>query len=861
MIFVCGLVAPVVAADDEKTGRDWRKVLGASDFTERESAMAELWKQGEEALAVLEKLSADRDPEVAARGRMLLRKLKMGITPDTPEKLVRQIERYWSGSSREKIAVLKELKKEGEFDLLFRLGGMETDLVVRRDLDRLVAAELPKIVRGFLIQGNLERAREILGKSQQLESMIHLGHLLELSGDLEKEIARLRGSESKSDQKRYLAYLRVKGDAVLLRSEAARLGDERAELLAALVVGDFTPYFEKLLQRGRMNDSSRDYLRWVLAEHSGDQAEQKEIFKRVMKAAELDSGSVPAKVTLFRMGYGDKVIGTLSPRSLATILEFHSMQEDYQKVEELLELPAGDEFEPWLKKCVRDAGKELSRSEERPSFDRLVAAAGFLEGRGRVEEAVKCCEALFDLTRQNEDLNWDDWMSGLYYPAPRAVLSGVAREISQFEQVASIIFQGIPRVLNSHTWLFNLLGEEDPGLTTRERVLLAFSFGNRSYPLVDAATFDRYFERVFERISKGEDRAEEFNNLWSLLITRNRGDELSRVQQELAKDGNQNHRFMGLLAYDRGEVAKAGEHYAKVEIDLNEMEPAELFEMGRVMTEAGLPKGKELLEKAVQLSDGGPRSLAAFANQCLHTGDWKEARKYFEKALLCSPSLPTTGSYSLANAFIEELVTLTANLKEWRKAQAYREVYAFVAAYRDGIEYGHYYTRHRFQVLVARGALAMENGDVEKAVSAFGDAHRILPRDGYLANELFPVMREAGLSVYHDQLFAVSARHAREMIKRYPLDDNGYNNFAWMASRANRCLNEAEGYLKKALELNPQSAAYLDTMGEIYFARRNREEAIKWSQKSIANATLGEAMNWELHHQNERFRSGEFPAR
>ena len=97
------------------------------------------------------------------------------------------------------------------------------------------------------------------------------------------------------------------------------------------------------------------------------------------------------------------------------------------------------------------------------------------------------------------------------------------------------------------------------------------------------------------------------------------------------------------------------------------------------------------------------------------------------------------------------------------------------------------------------------------------------------------------------------------MIKRYPMDDNGYNNFGWMASRANRCLDEAEGYLKTALELNPQSAAYLDTMGEIHFAKGNREEAIKWSEKSIANATLGAAMNWELHHQNERFRHGEFP--
>ena len=124
----------------------------------------------------------------------------------------------------------------------------------------------------------------------------------------------------------------------------------------------------------------------------------------------------------------------------------------------------------------------------------------------------------------------------------------------------------------------------------------------------------------------------------------------------------------------------------------------------------------------------------------------------------------------------------------------------------------------------------MEEGDIAGAVTAFSEAHRILPRDGYLANELFPVLREVGLIELHDQLFAQSAEYAREVIRRFPKDDNAYNNFAWLASRANRCLEEAEAYLMKALEMKPQSAAYLDTMGEIHFARgKIGGEALKWS--------------------------------
>jgi tetratricopeptide (TPR) repeat protein len=202
-----------------------------------------------------------------------------------------------------------------------------------------------------------------------------------------------------------------------------------------------------------------------------------------------------------------------------------------------------------------------------------------------------------------------------------------------------------------------------------------------------------------------------------------------------------------------------------------------------------------------------------------------------------------------------------ATLGNWKEALAYREVVALTSA-NGGIGYGVYYLRNRFQILVARGALAMQNGDVAKAVSSFVEAHRILPRDGYLANELFPVMREAGLSELHDQLFGESARHARKVIQMFPKDDNAHNNFAWLASRANRSLDEAEEYLKIALKINPRSAAYLDTMGEIYFARRNREEALKWSALSLQNQVFGgSASRWELHQQNQRFKSGKFPVR
>ena len=66
----------------------------------------------------------------------------------------------------------------------------------------------------------------------------------------------------------------------------------------------------------------------------------------------------------------------------------------------------------------------------------------------------------------------------------------------------------------------------------------------------------------------------------------------------------------------------------------------------------------------------------------------------------------------------------------------------------------------------------------------------------------------------------------------------------------------------KALEMKPKSAAYLDTMGEIHFARKDRGKALKWSALALKNEVLGRATSrWELHQQRRLFQSGGFPVR
>lgn len=81
------------------------------------------------------------------------------------------------------------------------------------------------------------------------------------------------------------------------------------------------------------------------------------------------------------------------------------------------------------------------------------------------------------------------------------------------------------------------------------------------------------------------------------------------------------------------------------------------------------------------------------------------------------------------------------------------------------------------------------------------------------------------------------------------LDENNdvaLNNFAYYMAEENENLEKAKEYSERALQINPDNAAYLDTMGWIYYKLGEYEEAKAYIQKSLdtgeASATVKEHM-------------------
>lgn len=855
-----GLLLPSSAQDQTGKHLLWRKALGSEDFKTRDTAMEEVWAAGQSALSFLEELTEDNDPEISLRAATIARMVRLGVTPDTPPKIIELVDGYFEASIKGKISVAEKLRDNKEYDILLRLLKMESNLGVVERMRALIAEIIPKIVRERLNANEIQGAKDILLMSDQFKHLIQYAHLLGETGGLDQEIARLRGSKSKTDQARYLACLRVQGDVALLREEARRLGDKDTEVLAALLDGDHIPFFESLVETGDIRLTSAHYLDWVLAGYRGDDSARDEAFDTLKYLAEEMNDKEEARICLFKMGYGQVVVDLLKPAELGIRVNYHLMQENYAKAEKLLGLPEDGNLRAWIKKTSQKAEEELEGDLTSIAGERLLMAAEFLEGRGRVAEATECAKAVFDVVRDAEDQQLENWAQGMFFSAPIATLCAVAREVDEHKAEPSVFLKTLNRysmLADEQEWLFELLKEIFPEMDTRERILAAVSFSSRRL-LIPVERYDLIRNKVFEEIKKEE----EVGGLKYLLVlfqNRNREKDLLEVEKALAEADAPNSYLSAMMALDGGRMKDAAENYQKLETNLETSAASFLYQKGLVLKKAGVAEGDEMIKKARLYSDGSLEDLADFSLQHQRHGEGRKSHETLKHGLLRIKSLRSNDQFREGLVAIERLAVSSGTFGEWKEAVALREVAALKTL--RSVASGVFLMRNRFQVLVAQGAYAMQKGEIEVAVRNFTKAHRLLPRDGYLANDLFPILRQFGLQELHDQLYAESANACRENIRRYPKDDNVYNNFAWLASRANRNLDEAEGYLKKALKMNPQSAAYLDTMGEIYFARQKREEAVKWSSKSLQNELFGFASGWELHQQHFRFKRDGFPVR
>jgi tetratricopeptide (TPR) repeat protein len=100
-----------------------------------------------------------------------------------------------------------------------------------------------------------------------------------------------------------------------------------------------------------------------------------------------------------------------------------------------------------------------------------------------------------------------------------------------------------------------------------------------------------------------------------------------------------------------------------------------------------------------------------------------------------------------------------------------------------------------------------------------------------------------------------SDRLYTELISSDSLDAQAYNNFAYSLVEREENLDLALELSLTAIKLSPQSAAYLDTAGWIYYKMKQFDKALKYIEESLeidsSNITIQQHLNEIINNRTE----------
>ncbi len=78
------------------------------------------------------------------------------------------------------------------------------------------------------------------------------------------------------------------------------------------------------------------------------------------------------------------------------------------------------------------------------------------------------------------------------------------------------------------------------------------------------------------------------------------------------------------------------------------------------------------------------------------------------------------------------------------------------------------------------------------------------------------------------------ARKTEEKIEDQPNDPLPYNQWAWLIANTEGDFQKAVRYSRRSLELEPETASFLDTLGRCYYSAGEYEKAAEAQRKAVA---------------------------
>ncbi len=877
------LAEPGVEAVDESTADPEREkllearklvlLLGDESYQIREEATKGLWMLGEVGIAAIREGVETDDPEVAHRSRILLRRILTGITPDTPPKVVDLVQRYFRLGVAGKKAVFQELLEAEAYVQMLRIYRFEEDEESRAECAELVEKAVLPLVNKQLVGGNLDQAEAVLRLAPASdENNRRLACLLRVQNKLEHEMSvvsesigyRADGKVTEASREvanRHLALLRSRGQYVEARQLAEKMGRSDIVAVMALFEGDPGPYLEWYMDRPNESAIVRAHAETVLKRWQLNHEEANRLMRQMAEEAAggVDERREAMLSLLLNGNVGAGLPLVFRSNKDAAFTYYETVEQPEKAVEVYGYVGTAEEKAQWLEKRYQVLRKDWADSEKE-RYEVLTIAA-FLHTRGEGEEGRAIMGQLSEIASREGHSNWLEFigrlndLGGSLYELAFFIAAGKltpdSKERDDLRIVAHLFGEG-----DSAPRLWQLLEALEKDKAKRI-ILLGALYG---FVHMEEEKLQTFFEELDREAAKQEARMQVLADLLEAAESRDDARVSLKLLEELV-ELDADEKWGKKLAGYYGYVSNWGKAIDSLGMIL-QREPSNLRYLaayGGALIRAG--RGEEAagpFRTVETFSLDEPIRLLRLAIDVERSGALKEAEGFWRKLVMTGGPgdwyWQTAASYYAKHA---------RHHKQWRVAAAFAEVDAMQylkgrSTFINPVSF----IRKRFIADLYRGLALHQEGNQEEAMKLFRSTFEILNGDGILADDYFPLLREAGVIEEHDRNFKIVYQRFEESIKAYPRAHNTYNSAAWMASRSCRELPDAHEKAAAALAMRPRQAAYLDTMAEVWFARRDREKAVEWSRKAVQESFHGGSSSEAgvgLREQYDRFVSGEFP--
>lgn len=811
---------------DHKTIAKWISQLGDRNFAVREKASDDLWRAGSAAESLLRQAARSDNAEVAARARYLLDRIRYDVPPDTPLDVAKLVGEYRAGDANQQREALEALYQRGRpgYVMLARLATAEHDPGRRKQMFEPLAHHACEDAERAVANGQNESASALLDlavPSMYPQALYDYAAYHLLNGTINERIARYRELSEQDDDPRdpeiLVHLLRAKGDldgarrvaekaklSELLETVLAEMGDWKA-LAAAVRNGDAGNPREA----PNRSPAPPGYkaVCYRLAGNSRD-------FEVELRKAAGSIGWEGARPLLLN-DRPTEALAALIRREYARAFELHAARMEFREALKVADEAEGAPAEEVCLLHILKAKLFLQLGENDKAVaeaDKAVAMPiALAPGKeGREPPHMKQLRSLVGVEYRLGPKQHALAHAGRLLPKSRRDASEVLDQIWPASKTAALVW-----------WLYFM--DKDPHEETLARL-------KRIQALLDARSEPKEFAELAHDLEEAtrtkSDRAEQaLMGLAETCLVLGKND---RSRDYLVKAAN-------LPIHGAAPLLRLGDFYAEQKRWREAAEaygqaweklptqPLALHLRGWALQHLGKEKvGAELIQRAHWLPLGLAAARLEYADALAERGLTEAARQerlFIGRTAAYEPSEVAKEQSTLQDDAIARKDFLQA-------ADAGQRILLLVLRFdadfmhaRGFLDVPAAVHRYRARGLLAAGKVVEAGREIELNL-------RHLPGDIDLPILLTPELKQRGLHAEADRLFERVFDVNAAACVLYPRSATLHNSVAWLAARCHRKLDVAREHAKKAVELEPDTAAFLDTLAEVDFQSGRKEAAI-----------------------------------